>query len=221
MIDNMKIENKYNGFGLVELIVSIGVAGIAIVVLMSMAANSMKEAVRLERQDALTRLAQDGALVVRKHAEDENHPETITEFSFINGNENTCYVINIEDSQVEFTEPSVVYRHSSAKIPEEPPNWQNPAKPWSPANLGQRKVHTELVQADYEDFHVDVIYDWDGIDSLVSDVYYLAYCIRGIEISTSLDLRTYVGSVVTGYVNCGGCSILPYEHSIIVNIRSD
>jgi hypothetical protein len=67
-----KLKTKYAALSLVELIISIGVAGITLLVLMTIAANNMKEAVRYERHDALTRLAMDGALVIRRHAESVN-----------------------------------------------------------------------------------------------------------------------------------------------------
>ncbi len=191
----MKNKRKYQGLGLIELIISIGVAGIAIVVLMSMAANSMQEAIRLERQDALTRLAQDGALVVRKHVEDENHPEMELDFSFIYGSVNRCYVVNIDDSQVEFSESSSVTFDSVENADE------------------------ELIEA--EEFYIDIIYDWDETESFVNDVYYLAYCIVGIQDSEASGLKTYIGSVITGYVHCSGCNISPYQHNIIVNVREE
>ncbi len=191
----MNNKKKYEGLGFVELIIAIGVAGIAVIVLMSMATNSMKESVRLERQDALTRLAQDGALVVRKHVEDVNSP-TYEGPPFI-GDVNHCYAINrtedsAEDSGVDFSHfielGSITLEDVDEKLKEN------------------------------EEFHVDIIYDWISTESFISDVYYFAYCVSAVE-ETSTDLKTYVGSVIAGYVYCSNCNISPYEHPIIVNVR--
>ena len=189
----MNYKKKYEGLGFVELIIAIGVAGIAVIVLMSMATNSMKESVRLERQDALTRLAQDGALVVRKHVEDANSPTY--EGSGFDGAVNHCFAINRSEdssgeSEVDFGISVLVGDNFTVKDVD-------------------KKLKTET------DFHVDIIYDWRED---VSDVYYFAYCVSAVE-ETSTDLKTYVGSVIAGYVYCSNCNISPYEHPIIVNVR--
>ena len=194
----MNYKKKYEGLGFVELIIAIGVAGIAVIVLMSMATNSMKESVRLERQDALTRLAQDGALVVRKHVEDANSPTY--EGSPFSGDVNHCYVINRSedsngDSEVDFGTFVQVGDNFTVQNVDE-------------------KLKTE------EDFHVDIIYDWISTESFISDVYYFAYCVSAKE-DASTDLKTYVGSVITGYIYCSDCNISPYEHPIIVNVRKE
>ncbi len=93
---------KYSGIGLVELIIALGVAGIALTVLMTMSANSMREAIRYERQDALTRLAGSGALVVRRHVEVANDPRETVSFG---GPVNRCYEINLENERVFFGTP--------------------------------------------------------------------------------------------------------------------
>jgi hypothetical protein len=93
MMKMIKKRKKYCALGFVELIISIGVAAIALVVLMNMASNSMKEAIRHERHDALTRLAMDGALVVRRHVERANDIDYEGDISF-DGEEGNCYVLN-------------------------------------------------------------------------------------------------------------------------------
>ncbi len=102
-----KKKNIYEGIGFVELIISIGVASIALVVLMSIASNSMREAIRYERHDALTRLAMDGALSVRKHSENVNdlRRESLgfsvsAEFEPEAGE---CYRVDFENSEVDFS----------------------------------------------------------------------------------------------------------------------
>ncbi len=94
----IKKRKKYCALGFVELIISIGVAAIALVVLMNMASNSMKEAIRHERHDALTRLAMNGALVVRRHVERANDIDYEEDISF-DGEEGYCYIL---DSLVNF-----------------------------------------------------------------------------------------------------------------------
>jgi hypothetical protein len=175
-----KKNEKYEGLGFVELIISIGIAGIALMVLITMASNSMRQAVRHERHDALTRLALDGALVVRKHSEKVNDLR-VDGYDF-NGVVNTCYGIDFENSSVVFTEP---YDFES--------------------------ISQEV------DLRTKIIYGDEGENKL-GDVYYVAYCINAIEPSGDL-LETYIGKVVTGYVECRGCGIEPYEHNMIISIK--
>ena len=179
-------KNKnYQGFGIVELIIAIGIAAIAVTVLMTMAANSMKESVRLERQDALTRLAMDGALIIRKQVEDANNPEVAVGFG---GPENFCYMIDNDE--------------------------ENPL-----VNFDESKEEVGLEEVDAgEPFSIDIIYDWIDEDTIISDVYYWAYCVDDVVSSADGESETYVGRVVTGFVDCGNCNILPYEHGIVVNV---
>jgi hypothetical protein len=96
---NVKIVKKYKALGLLEMLIAMGVAGIAMVVFMAMATNSMKEAIRYERHDALTRTAVTGALATRKHAEDAKDPENLTlEFPVLSGGR--CYRINFDAGRV-------------------------------------------------------------------------------------------------------------------------
>ena len=179
----MKIVKKkkvnYKGLGFVELIVSIGVAGIALMVLMNMAASSMREVIRYERHDALTRLAMDGGLIVRRHVENANDP-TRTENITFGGNAGSCYKIDfgetLDDSRVDFT---------SGEYPKD-----------------------ALIER--QELYRTIIYNYENN---LGDVYYVAYCIERI------DGEVYVGKVMTGYVDCSGCGIEPYEYSIIVNVR--
>ncbi len=90
------IKKRYEGLGFVELIIAMGVAGIALIVLMTMAANSMREAVRYERHDALTRLATSGALVVRSHSEEANAKNDV----FFSVSSDRCYKIDFDGRRV-------------------------------------------------------------------------------------------------------------------------
>ena len=150
----MKFKNtnkNYGAFGFVEIVIAIGVAGIALVVLMSMAANSMKEAVRYERQDALTRLTQNGALVVRKHVEDANHPDR-EEFESVEfgGARGFCYGIDFEEQRVLFTE---TYSNDPLFLEKE------------------KELQVDII---YD-------YDQSEEENHRKDVYFAAYCITNIE----------------------------------------
>ncbi len=89
---------KYEGLGLLEMIIAMGVAGIALVVFMTIAANSMKEAIRYERHDALNRVAVTTALVVRKHVEDAKDPHNPLTFPVLS--QNRCYRIDFDAGRV-------------------------------------------------------------------------------------------------------------------------
>lgn len=193
---NKKVKKKkYSGLSFIELIIAVGVAGIALVVLMNMASSSMKEAIRYERQDALNRLAMDGALVVRRQAENANDPNrdgiTQSEVIFV-ADEGYCYEIDFGE---ENEEPEIVFTST-------------PEYPYNEDNLSNLET--------VESFREDVIYN---VESDLGDLYYVAYCIDAI--STSSDLHTYIGAVVAGYVECGNCGVEPYKHNIIVSIRRD
>jgi hypothetical protein len=193
MIDMNKTK-KYEGLGFVELITAIGVAGVALVVLMNMAAHSMREAVHYERQDALTRLTISGALVVRKHVEDANHskanPAVTVDFV---GSQDECYEIDFEESRIKF---DFSYENNIETLESE------------------EALEAEII------YDFDESEDWDK--QHISDIYFAAYCIDSIEPSTVIsETDTYVGRVISGYKDCGSCGILPYEHNIVVNVKKD
>lgn len=179
-------KNKYEGIGFVELIIAIGVAGIALMVLMTMSANSMREAIRLERHDALTRLALDGALIVRRHAEKANDLTRRTEEERVYfgvevdlANVDPCYEVDFDNEEIVFTE--VPYEGDLHK---------------------------------YHELRTKIVYDEEN---QYGDIYYVAYCVD--EVVADQFLKTYIGKVVTGYVECKKCGIEPYEHNIIVSIK--
>jgi hypothetical protein len=117
MKENKKKKRKYVALSLVELIISIGVAGIALLVLMSIAANNMREAIRYERHDALTRLAMDGALAVRKHVEEANDRRERENRRTFEPEIGVCYRIDREEEVgVDFTQS---YRRDSISTEEE------------------------------------------------------------------------------------------------------
>lgn len=96
----MLIKKKYKSVGFVELLIAMGVASVALVVFLSMATNSFKEVVRYERHDALTRLAMNSALVVRRHVEESRDP-SVDDFP-TDLSVGQCYEINFNTSTVSF-----------------------------------------------------------------------------------------------------------------------
>jgi len=167
-------KNKYEGIGFVELIIAIGIAGIALMVLMTMSANSMREAIRLERHDALTRLALDGALIVRRHAEkandltrrvEEDRVYFGSEGIEVDPNLEPCYEIDFDGEEVVFTE--VPYEGDLHK---------------------------------YAELQTKIVYDEEN---KYGDIYYVAYCVDDVVVDPFI--KTYIGKVVTGYVECKKC----------------
>ncbi len=188
---------KYKGLGFVELLISLAVAAIAVTVLMNMTTSSMREAIRYERQDALTRLAMDGALIVRRHAEWANDPEQQDNIVFSPLPPN-CYKLEME---VEGSEGMVDF---GVKIA-----------------MGSN-IHDDLKAKNVSSsrFHTDIVYNKD-LD--LGDVYYLAYCVeeQGEINKAPGDSvgKLYSGQILTGFVDCRGCGIEPYEQSIVVTVR--
>lgn len=193
-MENKKVLKKYEGLGFVELILSIAISGIALVVLLNMASNSMQEAIRYERHDALTRLAMDGALVVRKHSESANDMKTESlEFGSqrvdFSPTARSCYQIDFTDAVVDFT----------LEYPYLPPVEDN---------------LEEISEQNY--FHTQIVYDKEND---FGDTYYVAYCVEDVEPSGPL-LDLYIGKVVVGYVDCGECDLDPYVHNLIVSVKN-
>ncbi len=97
---------KYESLGFIEVVVAMGVAAIALTVFIGMAISSMTEAIRYERQDALVRLAMDGALVVRRHVEKSQTPGLPEEGTFPTLNALQCYRIDFTNEVVTTTSVS-------------------------------------------------------------------------------------------------------------------
>ena len=196
-----KYMSKYSAIGFVELLIAIGIAGIAVLVLMNMAANGMKEAIRHERLDALTRLATGGALVVRRHAENASDFQAMErEENFVkpfggDGVAGWCYKIDFEEPE------EVVFSDLDRYLPD-------------PEELSEVAELRRTVITGYE----------AGIS--LGDEYYIAYCIESVTegswVSSSgqddLEREVYIGHVIAGYVSCGNCGIEPYKSPVVVAV---
>lgn len=172
----MQKKQKYEGIGFVELIIALGVAGIALVVLMTMSANSMREAIRYERQDALTRLASSGALVVRKHVEIANDPREALLFG---GQTNRCYQIDLENEVVLFAPP---YNMNSSTL------------------KGEDNLHTNIIYDDERDLG-DLYYFAYCIESIqgsagLSVNTYIGYVEAGFVDCSNCGIEPYQHSIV-------------------------
>ena len=83
-------KEEYKAVGLVEVLIAMAVASIAIALFINMTSTTYREAIRMERQDALTRLAYRGALGVRRYAEWTRDPmESGDTFD-----EDRCYAVD-------------------------------------------------------------------------------------------------------------------------------
>jgi len=92
---------KYKALGFVEALIAIAVAGIASIVLMSIAINTISQVVRNEIENNLTEKAVEGASMAKKIAANNNESETGL-FPQIDGNEGNCYAFTGDNNNPEF-----------------------------------------------------------------------------------------------------------------------
>lgn len=94
----MKIENfknkKYKGVGFVEALIAIAVAGIASIVLMSIAINTTNQVLRNDIESDLTEQAIEASAMVKKIANSHNAAIDEDLFPPITGNEGSCFAID-------------------------------------------------------------------------------------------------------------------------------
>lgn len=144
---------KYNGMGFVESLIAILVAGIAVVALMTMAANNMKEVIKNEREDSLTRLAMDGSVMVRMIAEEHSARTNKATLKFPNLTSNPdgkCYVLQNSGGTPSFktTSTNVFYSNS-----------------------------LDGAKSD-NNYNVDIVYN---ADKGTKDLAFRAYCIESVD----------------------------------------
>ena len=92
-------KEKYKAAGLVEVLIAMAVASIAISAFINMTSDNYREAIRYEREDALNRVAYDGATAVRRYAESTRDPDPGTggdEFQ-----DGFCYEIDLEGNNAD------------------------------------------------------------------------------------------------------------------------
>lgn len=81
---------KYVAVGFVEALIAIAVAGIASIVLMSIAANTTAQVIRNEISGEMTEYAIEGAAIIRKIADNHNNGQGEL-FPSIEGNNGRCF----------------------------------------------------------------------------------------------------------------------------------
>ena len=92
-IGNFKIK-KYRGVGFVEALIAIAVAGIASIVLMSIAINTTNQVLRNDIESDLTEKAIEASAMVKKIANSHNATTEDPLFPPITGNEGSCFAID-------------------------------------------------------------------------------------------------------------------------------
>ncbi|MBI2356511.1 hypothetical protein HYV12_00420 [Candidatus Dojkabacteria bacterium] len=94
---------NYNAVGFVEALIAIAVAGIASIVLMTIAVNTTSQLIRNEIENNLTERSVEAASMVKKIAANHNEsPEGEALFPLISGNEGNCYAFNGDSNDPSF-----------------------------------------------------------------------------------------------------------------------
>lgn len=91
----------YEAVGFVEALIAIAVAGIASLVLMSIAATTIAQVLRNEVSDQMTQAAIEGAEMAKKIADNQNLSGG-TLFPEIEGNINSCFAFRGDTNSPEF-----------------------------------------------------------------------------------------------------------------------
>jgi hypothetical protein len=101
---------KYEAVGFVEALLAIAVAGIASVVLMTVAANTVAQVIRNETSNKMTEVAIEGASMTKKIAESHNNGDENT-FPPIDGNINNCFAFEGGTALPEFEKQGDVFEN--------------------------------------------------------------------------------------------------------------
>ncbi len=110
-MNRMNLKKRYGGVGFVEALLAIAVAGIASVILMTIAANTVAQVVRNEVADKMTESAIQGAAIVKKIADNHNNSEE-TLFPSIEGNVNRCFLITGDTGEPSFEKSGEVFTNA-------------------------------------------------------------------------------------------------------------
>jgi hypothetical protein len=107
---NQKRYRKYEAVGFVEALIAIAVAGIASVVLMTVAANTIAQVIRNETSDKMTEYAIEGASMTKKIADNHNNSDEEL-FPGIDGNVNNCFAFVGDVDQPEFQKSGEIFEN--------------------------------------------------------------------------------------------------------------
>jgi hypothetical protein len=101
---------KYEAVGFVEALIAIAVAGIASVVLMTVAADTVAQVLRNETSNKMTEVAIEGASLVKKIADNQNNGDEEL-FPSIEGNVNNCFAFEGGAGHPEFKKSGEIYEN--------------------------------------------------------------------------------------------------------------
>lgn len=90
-------KKTYEALGFVEALIAIVIAGVTSVILMRMAASSLKDAIQNERIDKMTQYAVEGVSIVRSRI--ANGPPLPEEFNF---QSDSCYILYPDEAMTEY-----------------------------------------------------------------------------------------------------------------------
>jgi hypothetical protein len=107
---NQKRLKKYDAVGFVEALIAIAVAGIASVVLMTVAADTVAQVLRNETSDKMTELAIEGASMIKKIGDNHNNGDEPL-FPEIDGNVNNCYAFIGDVDEPHFQQSGDVFEN--------------------------------------------------------------------------------------------------------------
>jgi hypothetical protein len=97
----MKKYIRYKALGFVEALLAIIVAGIASILLLGVAIDTIKQLAKNDQSDEMTQLAIEGGEMVRNIA-DKNNTSVVTLFPPISGNQNGCFELNADKTNPSF-----------------------------------------------------------------------------------------------------------------------
>lgn len=93
---------KYEALGFVEALIAIVVTGMAAIVLMGFASDTINQVLKNERADEMTQIAVEAGSMIKTIASQNNETETI-DFPLIEGNVNNCFALSPSTGNPEFT----------------------------------------------------------------------------------------------------------------------
>ena len=104
----MSKQKTYKSLGFVEALIAIMVVGVASVVLLGIAVNTVQQVLQNEMSDKLTETAVEGGVMIKKIAED-NNGSTDTLFPPITGNTGKCFALNTDINNPSFVKNGDVF----------------------------------------------------------------------------------------------------------------
>lgn len=102
--NKLKIRREYKGMGFVEALIAIMVTGVASVVLMGIAASTLRSLLTTEIQDKMTQLGRSGAVIAQGVADRETRDlDEADRFFLKNGIAGSCYAYDLNGKEYSFS----------------------------------------------------------------------------------------------------------------------